>query len=215
MLEQLVDQERDCVESIAARFTRLVSDVGRGDEAESVDLDPDVDGPLSEFSRAFDLVATGNHSNAKHEDHLSAHPDLIALRSGRPVLVVPDGYEAEVLADQAVVAWDGNRAATRALVAAMPVLEGKAKVTLLMVGEKPRNTDCLVTAIARHGLVVEARQATKQGSFANTLLHESKALDAKLIVMGAFEHSKFSHDIVGGVKTDNLRMTQVPVLMAH
>lgn len=215
VLEQLEDQERSLLNDIAARFTSMVNEAGRGDEAEFVDLDPEVDGPLAEFARAFDLVVTGNHSNAKHEHHLSAHPDLIALRSGRPVLVVPDGYETEGLADHAVVAWDGQRAATRALVAAMPVLEGKAKVTLLTVGDTPRNTDRLVTTIARHCVEVDARQATKQGSVAKTILRESEKLGAKLIVLGAFEHSKFSHDIVGGVTTDILRKTPVPVLMAH
>ena len=215
VLDQLKEQERDRIAEIAARFARVVGAAGRGEAAEFVDLDPEVDGPLAEFSRAFDLVVTGNHSSAKHEDHLSAHPDLIALRSGRPVLVVPDGYEADALADHAVVAWDGQRAATRALVAAMPVLEEKARVSLLSVGDTPRNTDRLVATISRHGIQVAALSVPRRGSVAGTFLAESERLGAKLIVIGAFEHSKFSHDIVGGVTTELLRKTRVPVMMAH
>lgn len=215
VLEQLEAQERDRLADIAARFARVVGAAGRGAAADFVDLDPEVDGPLAEFSRAFDLVVTGNHSSKSYEEHLSAHPDLIALRSGRPVLVVPDGYEPDALADHAVVAWDGQRASTRALVAAMPVLEEKAKVTLLTVGETPTNTDRLVATISRHGIVVAASCVPKRGSVAATLLAESERLGAKLVVIGAFEHSKFSHDIVGGVTTELLRKARVPVLMAH
>lgn len=215
VLEQLEEQERDRIADIAARFAHVVGAAGHGESAQFVDLDPEVDGPLAEFSRAFDLVVTGNHSSARHEDHLSAHPDLIALRSGRPVLVVPDGYQADALADHAIVAWDGKRASTRALVAAMPVLEEKAKVTLLTVGETPRNTDRLLDTISRHGILATALSVPKRGSVAATLLTEGERLGAKLIVIGAFEHSKFSHDVVGGVTTDILRKASVPVLMAH
>ena len=97
----------------------------------------------------------------------------------------------------------------------MPVLEEKAKVTLLSVGETPRNTDRLAATISRHGIDVTALCVPKRGSVAATLMAESEGLGAKLVVIGAFEHSKFSHDIVGGVTTELLRKTRVPVLMAH
>jgi len=34
-------------------------------------------------------------------------------------------------------------------------------------------------------------------------------------VMGAFEHSKFTQDIVGGVTTEVFAAARVPVLLAH
>lgn len=215
VLEQLQENERKLLVEVADRFMAMATEGGLSGKAEFVDLDPRVDGPLTEFSRAFDLVVTGNHSHALHEDHLSANPDMIALKSGRPVLVVPDGYEADGLAQYAMLAWDGKRAATRALVAAMPVLADKARITLLSIGQRPRNTDRLIQTMQRHGVPAEAREVKAQGSIANTILAESRAMNAKLLVMGAFEHSKFSHDIMGGVTTDILRDTQVPVLMAH
>jgi nucleotide-binding universal stress UspA family protein len=33
--------------------------------------------------------------------------------------------------------------------------------------------------------------------------------------MGAFEHSKFSHDVFGGVTTDVIGENDVPVLLSH
>ena len=215
VLDQLTENERTLMAEVAERFRAITEEAGLGDRAEFIDLDPAAHGPLTEFSRAFDLVVTGNHAHGAHEDHLSANPDLIALRSGRPVLVVPDGYEADGLASHAVVAWDGKRAATRALVAAMPFLEDKARITLLSVGETPRNTDRLLQTIERHGVPAEARAVRARGTISETLVAQSAVLGARLVVTGAFEHSKFSHDIRGGVTTDILRDTDVPVLMAH
>jgi nucleotide-binding universal stress UspA family protein len=40
-------------------------------------------------------------------------------------------------------------------------------------------------------------------------------LDADLLVMGAYGHSRLREMILGGVTRDILRNTNVPVLMAH
>ncbi|WP_276326206.1 universal stress protein [Phaeobacter gallaeciensis] len=40
-------------------------------------------------------------------------------------------------------------------------------------------------------------------------------MGAKLIVMGAYEHSKFSQDLFGGVTHEVIRSSQVPVFMSH
>lgn len=80
---------------------------------------------MTDFSRAFDVIIMGNHASSINEDHFTTQPDMLALRGGRPVLIIPQGFEAEGVASHALVAWDGKRAAIRALVAAMPFLETK------------------------------------------------------------------------------------------
>ncbi|MEM9319183.1 MAG: universal stress protein [Pseudomonadota bacterium] len=213
--DQLEENGRVVTEAVEARFHEITAQAGMSDRAEFLELDADRDGPIAALARAFDLVVIGHHGSAPYEDEFAAHPDLIALRSGRPVLVVPDGYDTDVLASDVLVAWDGKRAATRALTAAMPVLAEKAKITLLSVGTTPKNTDRLARTIERHGVPVDAITVTARGTIANTILAEADERAAKLIVMGAFEHSKFSHDIIGGATTDVLERAAVPILMAH
>lgn len=42
------------------------------------------------------MIVTGVHTVSSDDHaHLSASPDMLALQSGRPVAVVPDGYEAD------------------------------------------------------------------------------------------------------------------------
>ncbi|WP_166416780.1 universal stress protein [Cochlodiniinecator piscidefendens] len=199
-----------------ARFLEMAVEEGLGDRAEFVELDPKANGPIASFARTFDLVVIGHHLGAVYEDDYASNPDLIALRSGRPVLVVPERHEVpESSVADVLVAWDGKRAATCAVAAAMPILKQGAKVALLSVSRTPRNTDWLVQTLSKHRVVATAVTVDQNGSVAETVLAYSKSKEVNLIVMGAFEHSKFSHDIVGGATTDVLRETQVPVLLAH
>lgn len=215
MIDLLRDADTSRVAEIEQRFAAATTDAGRSSQAEFVELDEERDGALAEFARTFDLVVTGAHSEEASDEHLSAHPDLLALQCGRPILVVPDGYSADALATNAVVAWDGKRSAARAIGDAMDILAEKAGVTLLSVGPTPRGTDRLIANMTRHDVRVVAKSAERSGSVADTILSEARALGAKLIVMGAFEHSKFSHDLFGGVTTDVIRDADVPVFMAH
>lgn len=203
------------ISMVRQRFHDMLGEAGMNAQAEFIELNPERDGLISEVARAFDLVITGAHSDLANESHLSAHPDLVALRSGRPVLVVPDDYQADALAERAVIAWDGKRAAARAVGDAMDHLTTKASVTLLCVGQEPRNTAWLLANMQRHGIEVSLKVLPRKGPISATILHEAAELDARLIVMGAFEHSKFSHDLIGGVTTDVIRDSKVPVFMAH
>lgn len=215
LLAPLKEADDKLVEEIIERFRTTVASGGLTERSEFVELDPAADGLLSEFAHGFDLIVTGAHGEIASEAHLSANPDMIALRSGRPVLVVPNGFEGDGLAERALVAWDGKRAATRALSDAMTILAEKSAVTLLSVGETPKGTERVMTNMRRHGVEVTAKTVNRRGSIAETILDEANHAGAKLIVMGAFEHSKFSHDLFGGVTTDVIDKTEVPVLMAH
>ncbi|MGI3187132.1 universal stress protein [Nioella aestuarii] len=199
-----------------ARFLDVAASEGLADRAEFVELDPKTSGPIAAFARAFDLVVIGHHVGAVFEDDYATNPDLIALRSGRPVLIVPEKHKtSETAATSVLVAWDGKRAAICAIAAAMPILEQGADVTLLSVSQTPRNTDRLVNNLSMHGVTARSVTVGQAGSVADTILAYSKSEEVNLIVMGAFEHSKFSHDIVGGAATDVLKEAHVPVLLAH
>jgi len=215
-LKAFFEAEQERVSEVAARFHTITSEAGLAERSDFVDLGVEKGGSLSDFARVFDLVVTGVHSRDENEEHMSANPDLIALRSGRPVIVVPDGYAAEGLADHALVAWDGKRSSARAVGDAMVGLEDKAKVTLFTVGsEKAPGTDLLLRNLERHGIDADLLLRPKMKSIAATILAAAQEISAKLIVMGAFEHSKFSHDVFGGVTTDVMRDTEVPVFLSH
>ena len=189
---------------------------GIADRSEFVEVMDEQGAALGRFARSFDLVVSGIPENDMSMSHLAAHPDILALHSGRPVLIVPDHFESDGLADHALIAWDGKRSASRALGDAMPILEEKAKVTVLCVGNTPpEGTDRLVQNLGRHGIRVELLTRSKAGSVSQTILQTTHELGAQLIVMGAYEHSKFSHDFFGGPSTEVIAGAKTPVFMSH
>ncbi|PHP65431.1 hypothetical protein CSC94_18905 [Zhengella mangrovi] len=215
-LKPFLEAEEARFAEIAERFRAITAEAGLEDRSDFVKLDAQKGLSLSEFARSFDLVVTGAHSYSENEAHMSANPDLIALRSGRPVLVVPDEYEAEGLADHALVAWDGKRSSARSLGDAMIGLEDKSKVTLLTVGtQQVPGTEYLLRNLERHGIDASFVLKSQQGSIAETILSTAQEISAQLVVMGAFEHSKFSQDMFGGVTTDIIARADVPVFLSH
>lgn len=173
LIKQLQDADALRVEEVSSRFKAKLDSEGLSEKSDFVELHPQDDGPVSEYARSFALVVTGVHSEAANEAHMSAQPDLIALISGRPVLVVPDGYTTESLAERASVSWDGKRSAARAISDAMDILAGKANVTLVSVGSTPKGTDRMMANMERHGIKVSARTVAKSGSVAGTILSEA------------------------------------------
>lgn len=174
---------------------------------------------VAEYGRLFDLTVLGTHEDMGSKEHLELHPDRIALISGRPVLVFPAGHLAKEIVEHAVLAWDGSRAAARAMNDAMQILETKALVTVVTVGKKragatPRGID-VETALARHGVRTERVTLKESGSIARTILDHCATCGAGLLVMGAYEHSKFREDFLGGVTQTVLREAQLPVFLSH
>lgn len=216
LIQQLHEAGDTHVRELSQRFAEQTSAAGLQDRVDFVELDIASDVTITEIARNFDLIVTGPHSQDMSDEHLSANPDLIALRSGRPVLVIPNDYDAPGLAEHALVAWDGKRASARALGDAMQILENKAKVTVLSVGSKPvHDSDMLIRNLERHDIDVEYLVRPRSGSVAKTILGVAEEVGAKLLVMGAFEHSVFSHNLIGGVTTDVMQHSPIPAFLSH
>ena len=92
---------------------------------------------IIENARYFDITLIGQYDIDRGDTAFAMHPDLIALQSGRPIIIVPRRFD-QPLGDRAVVAWDGQCAAARALSDAMQILETKEQVSVLSVLDEGR-----------------------------------------------------------------------------
>jgi nucleotide-binding universal stress UspA family protein len=102
----------------------------------------------------------------------------------------------------------------------MLILETKEVVTILTVGRDDavmeRQSDMLREHLDRHGVTTEWRPLRPDGlSTAAAILDWCAANDPELLIMGAYEHSKFRDDLIGGVTNAVLAGAACPVLMAH
>lgn len=175
---------------------------------------------ISQFARTYDLVVVGQ-PDRDHEGSFYADPDpdTIALQSGRPVLIAPRGYERLETSRGAIVAWDGKRAAARALSDAMDLLQSEDSVTVLHVGDEDdvrQPGRDIMEHLSRHGMSVKLSNQPKTNlAISDVVLNTCAETDAGLLVMGAYEHSRFSELLLGGVTRDIVARTHIPVLMSH
>lgn len=184
-----------------------------------IDVKADPDKAVTFYSRLFDLTILGQYENLIAADELMLHPDRIASESGRPILVAPKTYAETEINEHAVVAWDGRRTASRAFFDAMQLLETKQKVSIVTVGKEgsiPTSSEIdMPTILARHGAKADHIYLPFQGSVADTLLNHCTKLGAGLLVMGAYEHSKMSEDLFGGVTSSVIQKANIPLFLSH
>jgi nucleotide-binding universal stress UspA family protein len=142
--------------------------------------------------------------------------------SGRPVIIVPALTDKPSLEGTIVAAWDGSAEAARAINDALTFLKPASRV-VLVVGvmseqddEQAPQTDDMMAHLKRHGVTAEAlRVKAGEGDIGRLLLSTAKSLDADLMVMGAFHHSRWREFILGGVTLTVLEEATIPLFMAH
>lgn len=141
----------------------------------------------------------------------------MALSLRAPVLGVPRGVPMFAFDAPAMIAWDGGHEAANALRAALPLLRMARTVHLLTVQEKDSGFPAADAAryLSRHGIHAESHRRERNGSVAFTIEESARSLDAGLIVMGLFGHSRLRELLLGGVSREMLDRSQIPLLLAH
>lgn len=217
-IDRVLDQaEAEFVEERRRAFTAAVTEAGLLDRTDFQVLTPRTRS-LAETAHGHDIIVMGGVAEGQLGDEFAVRPDVVALRSGRPVLIVPANYASPSIVETALVAWDGKRAAARALADAMHILGTKEKVTLLVISDDPGsvNVSEILRLLDDHRVPAELLvRAAGPGGVGRTILDACAETGSRLLVMGAYEHSKFAQDLLGGVTRDILENAQLPVLMSH
>ena len=147
----------------------------------------------------------------------------VMRRSGRPVLVVPEGSSATLPPRRVVIAWKPTREASRAVADAMPLLRMAESVDVVVIdpdiseathGDEP-GAD-IAAHLARHGLKVNViTRPAMNFSVAYALLDHARQVGADLLVAGGYGHSRLREAVLGGTTRELLQTTHLPVLFAH
>lgn len=142
----------------------------------------------------------------------------IIVKSGKPVLAVPEASRGLDLCGTVLVAWDGSTAAAAALRAATPLLTCAEQVVLLEVrdGTVTAPAEEAATYLSRHGVTSRIlRKELLRGDVATLILSEVRRQHADYVVMGGFGHARFVQAVFGGVTRRMLTECPVPVFLAH
>jgi len=164
-----------------------------------------------------DLVVTNRQlDNATFPDSIDLIGKLV-IDEGLPVLAVPETARGFKVDGNALIAWDGSRAAQAALRAAIPLLKRAASVTLLYIDDGSIKQPCgeAVRYLARHGIAATVRREDAGVRAGEALLAAARSGEADYIVMGGFGHARALEAIFGGATTSLLTESPVPLFLAH
>lgn len=147
-----------------------------------------------------------------------------ALFEGRvPVVVLPaKGLPENPVPRRVVLAWNQSAEAMAATRQSLPFLKGADKVDITVIDPPqhgPERSDPgghLCQMLVRHGVKAEVSVLAKSLPKVSEVIARHVAdIDADLLVMGAYGHSRFREAILGGATRAMLEQAQVPVLMAR
>lgn len=171
---------------------------------------------VAESGRLADLIVVGRPS----EDDISTEKMLHAalFNSGRPVLCVPPTARSG-MARRIAILWNGSAQAARAIGDAMPILLAAESVTVLVAAEggaDAPNAEELVSYLGWHRVNATVRSLeTGNVPLGEALLTAAEANGARLVVMGAYGHSRFRETILGGVTRHALWQARLPLWLEH
>lgn len=150
------------------------------------------------------------------------HALMSALfRTGRAVLLVPEGKEAFAPPHSIVIGWNASPQAVRAINHAMPLLSHAANIHVITVtnhsGETlPVAPEEVSFWLALHDIDASAKTVeNKEWNAAVVLLEETRKLQRGWLVIGAYSHSRWREMILGGATNFMLAEADLPVLLAH
>lgn len=213
-------------------FTEAVEDkqrhIAERTRNSNVEVRTITDQPVAIFAEAAvqaryaDMVLFGPAENYDYPPIRRDVIERILFASGRPVLIVPNGYVPHAF-HQLAIGWNASREATHALRDAMAVAAPGARIDVLVLNGRPSSRGHggqpgadIAHHLARHGFAatVVAVDADAR-SDGEALVHAARQQGAAMLALGAYGHSRLREMILGGVTRDLLVGSALPLLFSH
>ncbi len=182
----------------------------------------DIGRHVAGHARFCDLTVLPKPYGESHGAELEPVIEGALFEGNCPVLVVPDDVEPKADPGRVLIAWNEGDEALRAVKAALPVLKTAQSVHVVVIDPPqhgPNRSDpggLLSQFLARHGVKTEIDVLSKTlPRVSDVMLRHAADMQADLIVMGAYGHSRFREAILGGATRNILEQAEIPVFMAH
>lgn len=181
-----------------------------------------VAGLVARRSRFADLVIVPKPYG---KDQYSDAPIIVeaAMFNGNtPAMVLAEDSPLSTHAERIVVAWNESAEAMTAIRRALPLLQAAREVDICIIAPERHSPEVsdpgveLSRMLTRHGVKVTVSiLAQTLPRVSEMITRHVSDVDADLLVMGAYGHSRFREAILGGATRNMLEHAKVPVFMAH
>lgn len=146
----------------------------------------------------------------------------VIIGTGRPVLMIPEGYGDKPIGKQVMVCWTPTREASSATHAAIPFCREADLVTVLTVARKSYFTEADATEghevarmLDRHGIETTVwHREQEEPTIGAQIVKEARISGSDLIVMGAFGHSALHDAFFNDATRQVMRESDTPVLFS-
>jgi nucleotide-binding universal stress UspA family protein len=217
---ELAQEEADHLETIAR--DRLAAEDIKWDVQSVTVMPGGLDPFLADHMRFCDLVILPAPHQGANDRTDATMFEACLFGADMPVLVVPQTADTSANFEDIQIAWDDGTEAMAAARAGTHLMKQARKTTITIVDPPVHAANRsdpggkLANYLAQHGAKVDvAIHARTQPSIATQLLGRATENGVELMIMGAYGHSRMREAILGGVTRDMLRLTTLPVLMAH
>lgn len=173
-------------------------------------------------ARYSDLTVMAQPYGKKASAGGEAVIEAAMFEGGCPVLVVPDAGLPAGGFGRILIAWNQSSEAMSAVRRALPLLRAAESVEIAIIDPGRSGVDRaepgagLAQMLTRHGVKADvAVIARTSPTISDEINKRAMEIDASLIVMGAYGHSRFREAILGGATRNMLEKSRVPVFMAR
>lgn len=170
-------------------------------------------------AQRYDAVMLGRRTYFHFETQEGPDDTLVQVlkHCPRPVITVPDSLRE---GRQIMVAYDGSLQAARAVQALefLGLANGR-EIIVVSIGEShveaARHADRAAEFLRLHDLKAISHAVASTDPPGEVLIEELRKIDPHLLVMGAYGKPTWREFIFGSVTRAVLKMTPVPLLLAH
>jgi nucleotide-binding universal stress UspA family protein len=173
-------------------------------------------------ARFSDLVTLPQPYGAGRGAELEAVTESALFEGRTPVLVAPAGSAPAPKPRRILLGWNESSESLAAARAAMPLMRMADTVHVTVIDPPmhgPNRSDpggLIAQYLSRHGVRTEIDVLSRSmPRVSDVLLRHVTDMDADMVVMGAYGHSRFREAIFGGATRYMLEQASVPVFMAH
>lgn len=180
---------------------------------------------IARMARIFDIsIMRQANPDKPHANFIRQLTEEVMFSSGRPVFFMPYVGAHHIPCRTGLIAWDGSKAATRAVHDALPLLEGMDEAIILVVDPEKiehydkdsKPGDALSAHLTAHGIKNKVSRIPSNGvSTSTAVLNEVSNTGADILIMGGYGTPKLREVIMGGVTRTLFECMTVPVMMSH
>ena len=168
-------------------------------------------------ARLSDLVVFGPMRENDQAGLAEAFVQVL-VETDRPVLRATDNLPPR-FAERIAIGWDGKKAASQAVTAALPFLKRASQVEIFSIQRPPLNseaTEGLREYLSLHGVRTTERLIDAGNKrIGEALLQAAKQDHVDLLVIGGYGRGRLRESLIGGVTRHVIAHADVAVFMVH